>query len=111
MYGQKDVFGFWRRITGKTSQDQEEISRIQAKLEFIQKQRQEKFRLFEQDRQNRLEMLKKQQEHEKSSEKILANDVKLSPAEIEKNQIRANLERQKQSRELQQNKTVNLDRS
>jgi|GEM_PF-2355687 len=108
---QKGIFGFWRRVTGKTKQDQEQISRIQAKLEFIQKQKQEKFRLFEQDRQNRIEMLKKQQEQEKSPEKIPANDVKLSPAEIEKNQIRANLEKQKQRRELQQNKAINLDRS
>jgi hypothetical protein len=57
---QKGVFGFWRRVTGKTRQDQEQISQLQANLEFIQKQRQEKFRLFEQDRQERLEMLKKE---------------------------------------------------
>jgi len=104
------VIRFWRNITGRAQKDAEAIRRIQTNLDNIQKRKQEAFKLFEKDRQHRLEMLKKQ-EQEKLPEQIPANDIEFSPAEIEKNQIRANLEKQKQRREMQQSRERNLDRS
>jgi hypothetical protein len=81
----KGIFGFWRNITGRTKREAEQIARLQANLENIQKQRQEAFKGFERDRQQRLEILKKQQqEREQQPERIPANDI--SPPVDEKAQ-------------------------
>lgn len=106
----KGILRFWRNITGRTQKDEAAIRQLQTNLENIQKRKQEAFKMFEKERQSRLEMLKND-EQEKSTEKIPANDFQVSPADIEKNQIRANLERQRQRREMQQGRGVNLDRS
>lgn len=80
---QKGIFGLWRNITGRTAKDKETISRLQANLENIQKRKQEAFAAFEKDRQARLEMMKKQQEQEKFTEQIPANDIKPQIQEVE----------------------------
>lgn len=67
------VIRFWRNVTGRAQKDADAIRRIQTNLDNIQKRKQEAFRAFEADRQNRLESLKRQ-ELQKQTEPMPASE-------------------------------------
>jgi len=75
------IIGLWRKVTGQTKRENEQIKIWRNSLEAIQKQKQEAFAAFERDRQARLEVLK-QSQHQAAPDipKTPANDDRLERA-------------------------------